>query len=51
MLSISLSSKQKVTAFYQHLIPVHNSSWAGTAQSVQRLATGWKIWGLNPGGG
>jgi hypothetical protein len=24
--------------------------WAGIAQSVQRLATGWKVRGLNPGG-
>ena len=22
-------------------------SWAGTAQSVQRLATGWTVWGSN----
>jgi hypothetical protein len=25
--------------------------WAGIAQSLQRLATGWKVWGSNPGGG
>ena len=25
--------------------------WAGIAQSVQRLATGWKVRGSNPGGG
>jgi hypothetical protein len=24
--------------------------WAGIAQSVQQLATGWTIWGSNPGG-
>jgi hypothetical protein len=26
-------------------------SWAGIAQSVQRLATGWTVRGSNPGGG
>jgi len=25
--------------------------WPGIAQSVQRLATGWMVWGLHPGGG
>jgi hypothetical protein len=25
--------------------------WAGIAQSVQRLATGWRVRGSNPGGG
>jgi hypothetical protein len=25
--------------------------WAGIAQSVQRLATGWTVRGSNPGGG
>ena len=25
--------------------------WAGLAQSVQRLATGWTVQGSNPGGG
>jgi hypothetical protein len=25
--------------------------WAGVAQSVQRLATGWMVRGSNPGGG
>ena len=25
--------------------------WARIAQSVQRLATGWMVRGLNPGGG
>jgi hypothetical protein len=27
------------------------SKWAGIAQSVQRLATAWTVWDLNPGGG
>ena len=36
--------------------PFENASfyqfpWAGIAQSVQRLATGWKVWGSNPCGG
>jgi hypothetical protein len=22
--------------------------WAGVAQSVKRLVTGWKVWGSNP---
>ena len=26
-------------------------AWAAIAQSVQRLATGWKVRGSNPGGG
>jgi hypothetical protein len=26
-------------------------AWAGIAQSVQRLATGWTVRGSNPGGG
>jgi hypothetical protein len=26
-------------------------SWAGLAQSVQRFARGWTVWGSNPGGG
>jgi hypothetical protein len=25
--------------------------WTGMAQTVQRLATGWTVWGSNPGGG
>jgi hypothetical protein len=25
--------------------------WAGVAQSISRLATGWTVWGSNPGGG
>jgi hypothetical protein len=25
--------------------------WVAIAQSVQRLATGWKVWGSKPGGG
>ena len=25
------------------------ATWAGIAQSVQRLATVWRIWGSNPG--
>ena len=28
-----------------------NASWAGIAQSVKRLATGWTVRGLNSGGG
>ena len=28
-----------------------HESWAGIAQSVQRLAAGWKVRGLKPGGG
>jgi hypothetical protein len=27
------------------------SIWAGIVQSVERLATGWMVWGPNPGGG
>jgi hypothetical protein len=30
---------------------VSSSLGAGIAQSVQRLATGWKVRGSNPGGG
>jgi hypothetical protein len=28
-----------------------NNFWAGIAQSVQQLATGWTVRGSNPGGG
>jgi len=35
----------------KYLHPYHSLSWAGTAQSVQRLATGWTVRGSNPGGG
>jgi len=27
------------------------SQWVGIAQSAQWLATGWTVWGLDPGGG
>ena len=27
---------------------IHQIQWAGTAQSVQRLATGWMVQGSNP---
>jgi hypothetical protein len=30
---------------------LHIAMWTGIAQSVQRLATGWKVRGSNPGGG
>jgi hypothetical protein len=29
---------------------LEHSSWAGIAQPVQQLATGWAVWGSNPGG-
>jgi len=29
----------------------HSFFWAGIAQSVQQLATGWTVRGSNPGGG
>ena len=34
-----------------HLPQYVSIVWAGIAQSVQRLATGWTIRGSNPGGG
>jgi hypothetical protein len=32
-------------------IYIYTTGWAGIAQSVQRLATGWMVRGSNPGGG
>ena len=32
------------------LLEPDGSSWAGVAQSVQRLSTGWTVRGSNPGG-
>jgi hypothetical protein len=36
------------THTHTSLFPTH---WAGIAQSVQRMATGWKVQGLNSAGG
>jgi hypothetical protein len=30
---------------------MHYNEWAGIAQSVYRLYTGWTVRGFNPGGG
>jgi len=37
--------------FVHGLFPSSGAQWAGIAQSVQRLATGWTVQGSNPGGG
>ena len=34
-----------------HFYPYMSLCGAGIAQSVHRLATGWTVWGSNPGGG
>jgi hypothetical protein len=56
------ADRQTCTPFIIYDIPVINGiiiiillllfeiSWAGIAQSVQRLATGWTVRGSNPGG-
>jgi len=41
----SLNKKLQVLSIYIQYM------WAGIAQSLQRLATGWKVWRSNPGRG
>jgi len=36
---------------YLHNASYIKSTWAGIAQSLQRLATDWMVRGSNPGGG
>jgi hypothetical protein len=49
--------RERLSVWHQHgritLFPFStlNMEWAGIAQSVQRLATGWTVQGSDPGGG
>jgi hypothetical protein len=43
----TLNKKMRSTYY----LPVHIYIWVGTAQLVEQVATGWTVWGLNPGRG
>jgi len=44
-------SRASIIQPYSLLTQALGAMWAGIAQSLYRLATGWTVWGSNPSGG